>query len=66
MMVLVEKFIGRDLNNKKVNHHRLTPIYQDGTGTFRLGVRFMPPAADPVVERKLKELWRDMIERSDD
>lgn len=65
MMVLVEKFIGRDLRNKKVNHHRLTPIYLDVT-TYRLGVRFMPPAADPVVERKLKELWRDMIERSDD
>lgn len=65
MKLLIERFVGRDLRNKKTFHYRLTPIYLDGS-TYRLGVRFMPSATDPVVERRLKRQWGEMIERSDD
>jgi len=64
-MVLIDRFTGRDLNNEKVHHVKVTPFYLDGS-IYRLGVKFLPEATDPEVVRKFRRHWREMVERSDD
>ncbi len=62
--VLIERFTGRDLRNKKVEHLKVTPFYLDSIGTYRLAVKFPPQrTSDPEIQKRLHALWREMIRK---